>query len=247
MEVKAVTSILLCTLYKPSCVLNIFRSHKLSAQLHPSILSCSSNVLCFAANRERRRAAEQLAAQENAIYKDSYLRAFDPARPLHFESWVQRDMQKGFTDELKRLRPGRCQLCGERWFAAQAPTQAVAVTGGQYTCDRCKRQKTVESLSSANDMDPGSVPNQFKGLTQGEEMLIAKGCPVMRVYHLKGGQRGSGGHVVNLAPNIGGFVNSLPRPARDLPTIMVRRQGEEGTHKDLLMRRQRVSVVSLQK
>ena len=85
-------SILLRTLYKPP------------------ILACCSNVPCFTANRERRRAAGQLAAQENARYKDSYLRAFDPARPLHLESWVQRSMQKGFADELQRLRPGRWQF-----------------------------------------------------------------------------------------------------------------------------------------
>ena len=130
----------MCTLYKPP------------------ILACCSNLPCFTANHERRRAAGQLAAQENARYKDSYLRAFDPARPLHLESWVQRDMQKGFTDELQRLRPGRCQFCGERWFAAQTPTQAAAVAEGQYTCDRCKRdKKPVKSFSSANDMDPESV------------------------------------------------------------------------------------------
>ena len=87
------------------------------------------------------------------------------------------------------------------------------VAGGQYTCDRCKRDKeTVKYLSSANDMDPGSVSNQRKGLTQVEEVLIAKGRPVMRVYRLKEEQRGSGGHVVNFEQNIGGFVNSLPRP-----------------------------------
>ena len=151
-------------------------------------------------------------------------------------------MHKGFTDELQRLRPGRCQfLCGERSFAAQTPTQAAAVAEGQYTCDRCKRdKKTVKSFSSANDMDPGSLPDQLKGLTQAEEMLIAKGCPVMRVYRLKGGQRGYGGHVVNLEQNIGDFVNSLARPARELPIIVVRRQGGEGTHKNLLVHRQRV-------
>ena len=150
-------------------------------------------------------------------------------------------MQKGFTDELQRLLPGRCQFCGERWFAAQTFTQAAAVAGGQYTCDRCMRdKKTVKSFSSANDMDPKSVPNQLKGLTQAEEMLIAKACPVMRVYRLKGGQRGYGGHIVNLAQNIGGFVNSLPRAARGLPIVVVGRQGEEGTHKDLLVRLQRV-------
>ena len=166
-------SILLCTRYKPA------------------ILACSSNAPCFTANRERRRAAGQLTAQENARYKDSYLRTFDPARPLHLESWIQWDMQKGFTDELQRLRPGRCQFCGDRSFATRTPTQAGAVAEGQYTCDRCKRdKKPVKSLSSANGMDPGSVPDQLKGLTQAEEMLITKGCPVMRVYRLKGGQRG---------------------------------------------------------
>ena len=151
-------------------------------------------------------------------------------------------MQKGFTDELQRLRPGRCQFCGERSFATRTPTQAGAVAEGQYTCDRCKRdKKPVKSLSSANGVDPGSVPDQLKGLlTQAEEMLITKVCPVMRIYRLKGGQRGYGGHVVNLAKNIGDFVNSLPRPAWELPIIVVRRQGGEGIHKDLLVRQQRV-------
>ena len=150
-------------------------------------------------------------------------------------------MQKGFTDELQRLQPARCHFCGGRWFAAQTPTKAGAVAEEQYTCDRCKRdKKPVKSFSSATDMDPGSVPDQLKGLIQAEEMLIAKSCSVMRVYRLKGGQRGYGGHIVNLAQNIGDFVNSLPRPARELPIIVVRRQGGEGFHKDLLVRRQRV-------
>ena len=137
-----------------------------------------SNILCFTVNRERRRAAGQLSEQENARYKDSYLRPFNPARPRHFESWVQRNMQKGFTDEPQRLRPGRCQFCEERWFAPQTPTQTWAVAGGQYTCDRCKRdKKTVKSFSSANDTDPGYVPNQLKCLIQADGMLIAKGFP----------------------------------------------------------------------
>ena len=132
-------------------------------------------------------------------------------------------------------------ISAERKFAAQTHTQAGAVAEGQYTCDRCKRdKKPVKSFSSANDMDPGSMPDQLKGLTQAEEMRIAKGCPVMRAYRLTGGQRGYGGHVVNLAQNIGDFVNSLPRPARELSIIVVRRQDGEGIHKDLLVRRQRV-------
>ena len=71
------------------------------------------------------------------------------------------------------------------------------------------RQKTVKSFSSANDMDRGSVPDQLTGLSQAEKMLIAKGCPVMRVYRVERGQRGYGGHVVNLAQNIGNFACSM--------------------------------------
>ena len=153
----------------------------LSAQIHSSVpSSCSWNILYFTANRERRRAAGQLAEQENVRHKDSYLRVFNPARPLHFESWVQRGMQKGYTDELQRLRPGRYQFCEERWFAAQTPTQAAAVARGQYACDRCKHDKKPvnKSFSSVNEIDPGYyVPSQLKGLTQAAEMLIAKGFP----------------------------------------------------------------------
>ena len=78
----------------------IFLAVTQSPQIHTSILSCSSQILCFTANREHRQSSGRLSAQEKARYKYSYLRAFDLARPLYFESLVQRDMQEGFTDEL---------------------------------------------------------------------------------------------------------------------------------------------------
>ena len=60
-------------------------------------------------------------------------------------------------------------------------------------------------------MDPGSVPAELQGLTQTDEMLIARCCPIMRVLHLKGGQLGYGGHVVNVAQDITTFAATLPR------------------------------------
>ena len=96
------------------------------------------------------------------------------------------------------------------------------------------------SFSAANGMGPVTVPIQVQSLTKAEEMLIAKGCLVMRVYHLKGGQRGYNGHVVNLAQNVGDFVKCLPRTAKDLPIVVVRCLDGENTHKDLLVRQQRV-------
>ena len=62
-------------------------------------------------------------------------------------------------------------------------------------------------------MDPGSVPAELLGLSQTAEMLIARCCPIMRVIHLKGGQLGYGGHVVNVAQDISTFAATLPRLA----------------------------------
>ena len=84
----------------------------MSTRYNPPIQACSSNVPFFTANRERRRAAAQLAAQKNARYKDSYLRAFDPARPLHLESWVQTDMQKGSLASFRGCDP-HVAICAE--------------------------------------------------------------------------------------------------------------------------------------
>ena len=90
-------------------------------------------------------------------------------------------------------------------------------------------------------MDPGSVPAELQCLTQTEEVLIARCCPIMRVLHLKIGQLGYGGHVVNVAQDITTFAATLPRLAADVPIIIVRREGQEpGHHKDLHVRRGRV-------
>ena len=63
----------------------------------------------------------------------------------------------------------------------------------------------------------------------------------MRVIHLKGGQLGYGGHVVNVAQDITTFAATLPRLAADVPIIIRRREGQEpGQHKDLHVRRGRV-------
>ncbi|CAB1108899.1 unnamed protein product [Ectocarpus sp. CCAP 1310/34] len=86
-------------------------------------------------------------------------------------------------------------------------------------------------------MDPGSEPVELQGLTQTEEMLIAQCCPIMRVLHLKGGQLGYGGHVVNVAQDISTLAAALPRLAADVPIIIIRREGQEpGQHKPVGMR-----------
>ena len=48
-------------------------------------------------------------------------------------------------------------------------------------------------------MDPGPLPLELQGLTDIEEMLIARACPIMCIYRKHGAQRGYRGHVLNLS------------------------------------------------
>ena len=98
-------------------------------------------------------------------------------------------------------------------------------------------KQSPKLISSDNNKDPGSVPAELQGLTQTEEILIARCCPIMRVLHLKGGQLGYGCHVVNVVQDITTFAATLPRLAADVPIIIIRREGQEpGQHKDLHVR-----------
>ena len=126
-------------------------------------------------------------------------------------------------------------MCKETW-----PTRSC-LNSDSYRCYRCKRDKRSPRLLSAeNDMDPGLVPLCLEGLTQVEQMLIARGCPVMCVYRKKGGQRGYKNHVLNFPQDIQGFLDSLPSYVSDLPFLVVRRMGQDNSHRDFKVRRTRV-------
>ena len=85
-------------------------------------------------------------------------------------------------------------------------------------------------------MDPGLVHQQLQGLTQVEEMLIARVCPIMSMYRKHRGQRGYRGHVLNLPQDIQSFLNRLPSRVSDLP-ILMRRHGVDNSHRDFTVRR----------
>ena len=108
-------------------------------------------------------------------------------------------------------------------------------------CTRCTRDKAlIKKFSSSNNMDPGKQPTCLKQLTQVEEMLTARACPLMCVYMKHGGQYGYKGHVVNLPQDIQSFVDRLPRDISEVPVILVRRKGTEITWKDFRVRRSKV-------
>ena len=86
-------------------------------------------------------------------------------------------------------------------------------------------------------MIPSLVPSQLAGLTQVEEMLIARALPIMRVYIKPGGQRGYSGHCINLPQNVSELVHSLPRYPKNLSVIVVKMKGKDNSFKDVTVRR----------
>ena len=157
--------------------------------------------------------------------------------PLHEQEFVLNEMHS-FHLEQEHLEHRQCIVCKEAWPTRQNLTSEV------YICYRCKRdKKSPKKFSAENDMDPGVVPEQLRGLTQVEEMLISRVCPIMRVYRKHGGQRGYQRHVLNLPQDIQSFLNRLPSRVADFPVTVVRRHGADDTHRDFTVRRHKVLEV----
>ena len=86
-------------------------------------------------------------------------------------------------------------------------------------------------------MIPSTIPIELQGLTQIEEILIARALPIMRVYIKPGGQRGYSGHCINLPQNITDLALTLTRYPKDLSVIIVKVRGRNNTFKDVNVRR----------
>ena len=91
-------------------------------------------------------------------------------------------------------------------------------------------------------MVPAQVPKELQGLTQIEEMLIARAFPVISVYTKPGGQRAYKGHCINFPQDIQDLADTLPRYPKELPIIVITAEGKNNTSHDLIVRRQKVSM-----
>ena len=131
----------------------------------------------------------------------------------------------------------QCSVCREAW-----PIKFRPKIANQYQCSRCTNDKQQpKKFSKENDMIPSLVPSQLAGLTQVEEMLIARALPIMRVYIKPGGQRDYSGHCINLPQNVGELAHSLPRYPKDLSVMVVKMKGKDNSFKDVTVRRQNVA------
>eukprot|EP00111_Clytia_hemisphaerica_P020703 TCONS_00061034-protein len=133
----------------------------------------------------------------------------------------------------------QCQTCFESW-PIKITSKVNSVN--DYICTRCKRDKgTPKKFSADNNMKPSPVPEALKGLTQVEEMLIARAFPVMQVYtRPRGGQRAYKGHVLNLPHNVQKIADVLPREPSDIPVMIFKINGKNNTSKELVVRREKI-------
>ncbi|EXX53036.1 hypothetical protein RirG_247890 [Rhizophagus irregularis DAOM 197198w] len=106
-------------------------------------------------------------------------------------------MLQDFCIKMDNINYKLCIVCQER---------IPLLTLVKGTCKRCYYEKNIwgtpKKFSEGNNMHPGEVPNELKGLSEIEEMLIFQVFTVMTVYQLRGEQNGYRGHVINFPQDI---------------------------------------------
>ena len=146
---------------------------------------------------------------------------------LHEQTWAKQNISN-FHKSISYF-VFKCTVCHEAW-----PLKSRPRIPHLYLCSRCSRdKKSPKEFSVENEMIPSPVPPQLQGLSQVEEMLIARALPIMRVYIKPGGQRGYSGHCINLPQNVKDLALSLPRYPKDLSVIVVKVKGKNDTFKDV--------------
>jgi len=200
-------------------------------------------------NRQRKRKQQQ--NPENIVKKacnnqpegnctitqKQYLLNFDAEKngDIHKQSWAKENITKFHNSNNYAIYQSK--ICFEAWPLRVAPKCLQ-----NYKCSRCSREKESPKKFSKEDlMIPSPVPSELSGLTQIEELLIAKALLIMHIYIKPGGQRGYSGHTINLPQDVSELAHLLPRYPKDLSIILVKVKGKGNFVKNLSVRRQVVS------
>ena len=154
---------------------------------------------------------------------------------------------KAQRDILKR----RGRAAASRGMSSAGGAAAPSV----YLCKRCgdHRQKQASDFvndeaydifGATNNQLPSAVPDALKSLTNIEQMLISKACPIMTVFLLKFGQHAGRGHCVALPQDLQPLATALPRRLRDVDVFVVVSQqgaGSGAIHREFTVNRVRVA------
>ena len=128
-----------------------------------------------------------------------------------------------------------CEVCKEQRLECQ---------GSGNMCSRCRRDKKVPKVwSYENNMDPMCVPEELSGMSDAEQMLIARLAPTVHVgpcTYFEAWRYCFKGTLYCFPSGCAGTSNYSPTSASRGDIIRVRRQGRDDTHKDFRVRRYRV-------
>lgn len=158
------------------------------------------------------------------------------------------------NEKLDALRIETCTTCMEEGFNMNLQ---VGI------CSRCRNDKgePVRKWSNENNANPGSslpavfvaallivllaleVPSCLKGLTDMEDMLIARVKSYMQVRWTKGRQLCYQDHIVNFRQDITEVANRLPRLPEETDIVIIRREDVDlNRHVDFIVRREKVAT-----
>lgn len=155
---------------------------------------------------------------------------------------------KKFHNDLKKSQSRHCIVCKELW-----PTSENNENEEEYTCRRCEKENQTEDkfhkFGIENDMirDLTTIPDyiqiHFANLTMLEEMLLSPVLPIMTVYRLPSGGNVSRGFVANFKQDSVSIIKEIPLQPKDIPIVVIRRQGQNNTSADFKVNRERVEAV----
>ncbi|GBB92622.1 hypothetical protein RclHR1_20340001 [Rhizophagus clarus] len=140
---------------------------------------------------------------------------------IYFLSKSDRKLLQKFCTEMNKLMYKICSACNKRF-------PSINLILGMYR--QCYSNKNeVKKFFVANNIDLGDVPEELKGLTEIEKILISQTFPIVSVYYLCGDQYAYSGNIINFSQDVGEFVSRLSRHSSMLDTLVVCRQSAEGS------------------
>lgn len=185
-------------------------------------------------NKERKKQYDKEYYEKNKERLKSKKQQSKKEKSYNGKQFVDKKFHKSL--EMTLLQ---CLTCKEAWPLSNSSKHLKV---SEYECFRCKKEKmSPKKFSAENDMIPSKVPPELQGLTQIEEMLIARAFPVIQVYTKpNGGQKAYKGHVLTLPHDLQHIANVLPRYPSDIPVIVFKFDGKDNNSKELKVRRQKV-------
>ncbi|KAK3918290.1 Ribonuclease 3 [Frankliniella fusca] len=136
-----------------------------------------------------------------------------------------------FEEDMSSLTWSICNQCNEK----------IMVSSLKKNFNKCQHRAHCWKYSVFNNMDPGEVPEELKGLTFIEEQVIARVHPMITVFKIKGHQYAYRGNVISFSQDVQEIANQLPHKVKDLDSVIcIRFQQSAENYHDFFIRQERV-------